>query len=214
VLWACVRVLQKLEARLGISTGKAIAGVKGVLQPRFTVLGVFVVGYRVCDAGEYRVFVHSVKSATRLYKEGEEEEEEEEEESGGGGGRFIHSEEEEEEREESLFIADAEEEGGFDKLLTNEHPAGEAAENAQYLENHGVALGVHASASFLESLTGLDSSQCEHRLGASGTGDEGRAGVLLPDWSVAVGERDPTRGENTYILQHEAILELEGIGAG
>ena len=43
----CGRVLQKLEARLGISTGKAVAGVKGVLQPRFTVLGVFIVACRV-----------------------------------------------------------------------------------------------------------------------------------------------------------------------
>ena len=99
------------------------------------------------------------------------------------------------------------------KLCVQQLQLGEAAENASYLEHRGVALGVHSSASFLESLTGLDSSQCEHRLGASGTGDEGRAGVLLPDWSVAVGERDPTRGENTYILQHEAILVLEGIGA-
>ena len=48
----CGRVLQKLEARLGVSTGKAVAGVKGVLQPRFTVLGVFIVGCRACDARE------------------------------------------------------------------------------------------------------------------------------------------------------------------
>ena len=51
MLWACVRVLQKLEARLGISTGKAIAGVKGVLQPRFTVLGVFI----ACSLGVFIV---------------------------------------------------------------------------------------------------------------------------------------------------------------
>jgi hypothetical protein len=48
----CGRVLQQLEARLGVSTGKAVAGVKGVLQPRFTVLGVFIVGCRACDARE------------------------------------------------------------------------------------------------------------------------------------------------------------------
>ena len=86
--------------------------------------------------------------------------------------------------------------------------AGEAAENAHYLEHQGVALGVHSSASFLESLTGLDSSQCEHRLGASDAGRKGRVGVLLPDWSVTVGERDPARGENTYMLKHKDTEEL------
>ena len=79
---------------------------------------------------------------------------------------------------------------------------GEAAENAAYLEHQGVALGVHGSASFLESLTGLDAPQCAHRVSvdALGAGEEGRARGLLPDWRVAVGERDPARGENTYML--------------
>ena len=37
--------MQKLEARLGVSTGNAVAGVMGVLQPRFTVLGVVFISY-------------------------------------------------------------------------------------------------------------------------------------------------------------------------
>ena len=55
----CGHVWQKLEARLGISTGKAVAGVMGTLQPRFTVLGVFIVRNRACDARENRGFVQS-----------------------------------------------------------------------------------------------------------------------------------------------------------